>query len=258
MLGPVSSADAGETITDRPNRRVVLLAVRDDITVTWYRIGPGEEGPDPHVHHHHTDAFYVLEGELGFRLGPDRERAVMAAGGLVAAPPNVVHTFVNDGEREVEFLNIHTPDGGFGDFMRARRDGDEEATFDTAATPADGGRPLGDAILSGPGEGERLERANRVALLKVALPEISLFEFTVEGPLGGPAPHDHDDQVDNFYVLEGELAVTVGETEHRAGPGTMASVPRRTTHAFSHEGAGTVRFLNIHAPDAGFADFMRG
>ena len=38
----------------------------------------------------------------------------------------------------------------------------------------------------------------------------------------------------------------------------MASIPRGVTHAFSHRGDGTARFLNIHAPDAGFADFMRG
>jgi quercetin dioxygenase-like cupin family protein len=235
-----------------------LLAVREDITFTWYRIGPGEEGPEPHVHRRHTDAFYVIDGELGFRLGPDRERVTMAAGGLVAAPPNVVHTFVNDGESEVEFLNIHTPDGGFGDFMRARRDGDERATFDTKAPPPDGGRPLADAIVSGPGEGERLVRANRVALLKAALEEISFFEFEVDGALGGPDPHHHDDQVDSFYVLDGELEVTVEETKHRAGPGTLASIPRGVTHAFAHRGPGVARFLNVHAPDAGFADFMRG
>jgi quercetin dioxygenase-like cupin family protein len=248
----------GETITDREGRRAVMLAARDDITITWYRIGAGEEGPDPHVHHQHTDAFYVLDGELGFRLGPDRERVRVGAGGLVAAPPNVVHTFVNDGDDDVEFLNLHTPDGGFAAFMRARRDGDASATFDTAAAPADGGLPLSEAIVSMPGEGERLARGNRVALLKAALPEISLFEFEVEGPLGGPGPHHHDDQVDNFYVLEGELEVLAGEVTYRAGPGTLASVPRGLTHAFSHTGSGRARFLNIHAPDAGFADFMRG
>jgi quercetin dioxygenase-like cupin family protein len=254
----LSSAADGETITDREQRRVVMLASHHDITVTWYRIGPGEEGPEPHVHHLHTDAFYVLEGELGFRLGPDREPVSTGAGGLVAAPPNVVHTFVNDGNAEVEFLNIHTPDGGFGAFMRARRDGDEEATFDTAEPPPDGGRPLSEAIVCGPGEGERLERANRVALLKAALPEMSFFEFTVEGPLGGPAPHHHDDQVDNFYVLSGELEILAGEVTHRAGPGAFASIPRGVTHAFAHRSEDVARFLNVHAPDAGFANFIRG
>jgi quercetin dioxygenase-like cupin family protein len=182
----------------------------------------------------------------------------MGAGGLVAAPPNLIHTFVNDGDGEVEFLNLHTPDGGFAAFMRARRDGDESATFDTAAPPADGGLPLSEAIVSGPGEGEPLERGNRVALLKAALPEISFFEFTVDGPLGGPGLHDHDDQVDSFYVLEGALEVTAGEETHRAEPGTLASIPRGVTHAFAHPDGGSVRFLNVHAPDAGFADFMRG
>ena len=142
--------------------------------------------------------------------------------------------------------------------MRARRDGDEAATFDTAEPPPGGGRPLVDAIVSGPGEGESLVRGNRTALLKAALPELSLFEFEVEGELGGPPPHHHDEQTDNFYVLDGELNVLVDEATRRAGPGTLASIPRGTTHTFSHSGAGTVRFLNLHAPDAGFADFLRG
>ncbi len=258
MSDHLTTPATGETITDRENRRVVLLAVREDITVTWFRIGPGEKGPDPHIHHDHTDAFYVIDGELGFRLGPDREPVHTGSGGLVAAPPNVVHAFINDGDAPVEFLNFHTPDGGFGDFMRGRRDGDESATFDTADPPPDGGRPLSEAIVSGPGEGERLERANRVALLKAALPELSFFEFEVDGPLGGPPPHSHDDQVDNFYVLDGALHVTVGDAEHRAEPGTLASIPRGVTHAFAHRGDGVARFLNIHAPDAGFADFLRG
>jgi len=41
----------GEMITDRENREVALIAVRDDITMARSRYGPGERGPDPHVHH---------------------------------------------------------------------------------------------------------------------------------------------------------------------------------------------------------------
>jgi mannose-6-phosphate isomerase-like protein (cupin superfamily) len=58
LVGP----GEGEMITDRDNREVALIAVRDDITMTRSHYGPGERGPDPHVHHEHTDSFYVLEG----------------------------------------------------------------------------------------------------------------------------------------------------------------------------------------------------
>jgi quercetin dioxygenase-like cupin family protein len=249
---------AGETITSSDRREAALLAVRDEITITSYRLAGGESGPEPHVHREHTDAFYVLEGELGFLLGPEREPIRVAAGGLVAVPPGVVHTFVNEGEEEVAFLNLHAPDGGFAAYMRARRDGDESASFDSERPPDDGGRPRHEALVSHRGEGERLRARKRLALLKCAMPSLCVIEFELEGELAGPDPHDHDDHVDSFYVLEGELSLLAGESEVRAAPGTLASVPRHVRHAFSHPWPGRARFLNLHAPEAGFAEFLRG
>src|SRR5215211_5050214 len=49
----------GETITDKEHRHVAILAERDELTITRSRYGPGERGPDPHVHRDHTDAFYT-------------------------------------------------------------------------------------------------------------------------------------------------------------------------------------------------------
>jgi uncharacterized cupin superfamily protein len=85
-----------EAITEHDRREIVLLAAHDDITVTWSRYAPGGPGPDLHVHREHTDAFYVLEGELTFAVGPQAERTSVAAGGFVAVPP----------------------DGGFADLLR--------------------------------------------------------------------------------------------------------------------------------------------
>jgi mannose-6-phosphate isomerase-like protein (cupin superfamily) len=248
---------AGEAITSSERREATILAALGEITITWYRLGPGERGPDPHVHHEHSDAFYVLDGELSFVLGPRQESVSVGAGGLVAAPPGFVHTFVNESGEEVRFLNIHAPDGGFAAYMRGRRDGDREATFDTFEPPADGGLPMSGGVVSGPGEGERLVRGNRVALLKCAIPDLFLAEFEVDGHLGGPDPHAHKAQVDSFYVLEGELELTVDGTRHVAGPETLASVPPGTLHAFAHAAPGRVRFLNLHTPDDGFGDHMR-
>jgi mannose-6-phosphate isomerase-like protein (cupin superfamily) len=248
---------AGETITDRDGREVVLLAAREQISIHWYRLAPGEEGPEPHVHHRHTDSFYVLEGELGFLLGPDREQVRIGAGGLVAAPPNVVHTFVNSSDSEVRFLNIHAPDGAFAAYMRGRRDGDPSASFDTADPPDDGGLPLSEAVVAGPGDEQRLTRENRTALLKGVLPDLCVAEFDYEGPVGGPALHQHEAQVDCFYVLDGELEMTIEDSKHVAGPETLASVPPGVRHTFAHRGDGRMRVLNIHAPDGGFGEFLR-
>jgi mannose-6-phosphate isomerase-like protein (cupin superfamily) len=246
----------GETITDREGRQVVLLAARELISIHWYRLAPGEEGPEPHVHHRHVDSFYVLDGELGFLLGPDREHVSVGAGGLVAAPPNFVHTFVNSSDAEVRFLNIHTPGGGFAGYMRGRRDGNERATFDTADPPEDGGLPLSEAIVSA--DGDRFERGdNQVVWVKGVLPEICVAEFELEGPFEGPPLHSHDGQVDSFYVLEGELELTIEDDPHVAGPETLASIPPGVRHTFNRPGSGRTRVLNIHAPNGGFGEFLR-
>lgn len=246
----------GETITEKERRDVVLLAERHDITITWSRYAPGEPGPDLHVHREHTDAFYVLEGELTFPVGPGGERIRVPAGGFVAVPPNVVHTFVNEGTADACWLNFHAPDTEFAAYLRAARDG-ADAAFDSFDPPADGGLPAAEAIVTGPGDGERLLTGNRVVVLKGVMPDLCVAEWAFDGPFDGPDLHHHDRQVDSFYVLEGELAVTVDRSVHTAGPDTLVSVPRGVRHTFAHSGAEKARVLNVHAPDGGFADFLR-
>ena len=87
----------GETIVDKPKRTVRMLFSHELLDVTWSRHEAGERGAEPHVHREHTDSFYVLEGELTFRIGPDLERVTAPAGTFVAVPPNVIHGFDNDG-----------------------------------------------------------------------------------------------------------------------------------------------------------------
>lgn len=254
--GIVVAPGDGETITALQRRDVTLLTDLEEISITWSRYAAGEVGPDPHVHREHTDAWYVLEGDLTFALGPGAERTRVGPGSFVAVPPNLIHSFANEGDREARFLNFHTPDGGFAAYMRGRRDG-LDTTFDSFDPPADGGLGAGDAVISGPGEGERLVSGNRTLLLKGPLVDLCFAEFTIQGQFDGPGLHRHDAEVDSFYVLEGELELTVEDSIRPAVPGTLASVPRGVRHTFAHGGAGGVRFLNVHAPDAGFAAFLR-
>jgi quercetin dioxygenase-like cupin family protein len=95
-----------------------------------------------------------------------------------------------------------------------------------------------------------------VALVKGALPHLSVFEFTIEGPFDGPDPHAHADETDCFYVLEGELDFQVDGRAFRGGPGTFVAAPPGVMHSFGKSDAGTARFLNIHAP-GGFECFLR-
>jgi len=189
----------GETITASERRAVVILAHREDLTLTWSRYAPGEQGPGPHVHREHTDAFYVLEGELTFGVGTGgAERIPLGAGGFVAVPPNVTHTFANEGRAEARWLNLHAPDKGFAGFLRNARDG-LDAGFDSFDPPADGGLPATEATVSQPGEGERRESGGHVALVKCVLPELRVAEWVLDGP----GPHDRD-PAGTCFVLDGE------------------------------------------------------
>src|SRR5712691_6419053 len=98
------SPGEGETISDRAERNVVILCDHELVDVTWTRYEAGEPGPDPHIHKRHADAWYVLEGELTFGLGPGGEELVRApAGTLVLVPAGVIHTFRNEGPRAARF-----------------------------------------------------------------------------------------------------------------------------------------------------------
>jgi mannose-6-phosphate isomerase-like protein (cupin superfamily) len=117
---------------------------------------------------------------------------------------------------------------------------------------------VSEGVLNGPGEGETLRnaRGNRTTVVKAALPHVTVFEFTIEGPFDGPDPHTHDNETDSFYILEGELDVYIGGVWTVAGPGTMMAAPPGVEHGFTKREPGTVRFLNIHAP-GGFEEEMR-
>ena len=59
--------------------------------------------------------FYVLDGTLTVRLGDRTIEAV--PGSFVCVPPGVVHTFRNDSDGPVRFLNFNPP-AGWENYMR--------------------------------------------------------------------------------------------------------------------------------------------
>jgi uncharacterized cupin superfamily protein len=64
-----------------------LLAAFDDLMVSEYTLEPGTEPGEPHYHANHTDAFYVLEGELEFRIRGTRSARAPARSWLPRAAP---------------------------------------------------------------------------------------------------------------------------------------------------------------------------
>src|SRR5918997_853004 len=148
MSEPVVIAPGGgEVVGDSPDRRVEILSEHEALHATWSRFGPGREGADLHVHRRHTDLFYVLDGELTVRLGPDGEEVAVPAGTLARVPPLVVHGFRNGSDADVRYLNLHAPGRGFADYMRSIRDGDP-ISYDQEPPPETGTRPATDAVIT--------------------------------------------------------------------------------------------------------------
>lgn len=71
--------------------------------------------------------------------------------------------------------------------------------------------------------------------------------------------HVHRRHTDLFYVLEGALTVGVGAAgEPEVAPaGTLVRVPPLVVHGFRNGSDSELRYLNLHVPGRGFADYLR-
>ena len=242
----------GEVVADRPEKTLRILGELDELILTWFRYAAGEDGPEQHVHHHHTDAFYVLEGEFELTLGAEREVVTALPGIFAAAPPNTLHTFRNASTEPVVFLNLHVPSSRFGDHIRGLID-----DFDQHDPPPDGGRPFADAVFTRPDEAETLESAVSTHRVLCDLPQLTAIDMTFQPEFEGVDPHSHADHADAFYVLEGEVEFLVGDEPRVAGPGTFVAAPPNAVHGFRPAELEPIRCLNLHAPPAGFLQRLR-
>jgi mannose-6-phosphate isomerase-like protein (cupin superfamily) len=165
-----------------------------------------------------------------------------------------VHGFNNRGPGGVRYLNIHAPDGGFIEYIRRITGDGVRVDWDSY----DVDEPYGpaDAIVADPDGGERLPRGDRENTIRAETTEISLFELAFDERWEGVDPHSHDEHVDSFFLLDGEVEFLLGDETVRVGAGSYVAAPPGTTHGFRP--IGPARLLNIHAPDAGFADRARG
>jgi len=67
-------------------------------------------------------------------------------------------------------------------------------------------------------------------------------------PGGGPPLHRHSREEEGFYILEGELTVTVDGRREVLTAGMFANLPVGSAHMFRNEGTKTVRMLLTIAP----------
>ena len=208
---------------------------------------PGVAEPPPHIHRHHADLFYVLDGDLGFRLGD--EEHVLQKGGVIFAPPELVHCYHSDeNQGPSRFLNVHAPGMNFADRLRGK-----QFDFDQHEPGPDGGLPASEGILLHAGEGEKIELGPSArGTIKVGgddgIGSLTVVEFELDPGSPGPPPHTHAQMLDSFYVLEGTLTVRLGDDLHEAPADSFAYAPPGVVHTVSNPSEEPVRFLGITAP----------
>jgi mannose-6-phosphate isomerase-like protein (cupin superfamily) len=85
------------------------------------------------------------------------------------------------------------------------------------------------------GEWEGATRNARVSVIANEIDEVG----------SGPAPHEHD-YAEIFVVIEGNVRFTVGEATIHASTGHVIVAPPGIPHAFTNEGPGPLRMLDVH------------
>ncbi len=89
-----------------------FLATGDETNgryAAWEAVVPPGGGPPPHVHSREEEGFYVLEGELTFRVGG--EKIVATAGTFANTPVGTPHSFKNESDRLARVLISVAPAG---------------------------------------------------------------------------------------------------------------------------------------------------
>lgn len=75
----------------------------------------------------------------------------------------------------------------------------------------------------------------------------ALWEALVP-PGGGPPPHVHSREEEGFYILEGEITLTIDGKRLVASAGMFANMPVGTPHSFKNESDKPARMLISVAP----------
>ncbi len=236
-------AAEGEIVLDGPGRTIRALCEHELIDVTWSRYAAGERGPEPHIHRRHVDAFFVIEGELEFDVGPELAAVRAPAGTFVLVPPLVVHTFANKSTAAATWLNFHAPSTGFLAYVR----GDIDA-FDSVDAPAIGQLGTADGVVvSATGDdGELLKRESHGLRVVGDTPQLAAVELSLQP--GFAKEHSRADEVTSFFVLDGAVELAVGGEVAHAGPGAWLCMPPGGSHTLRNLGPNSVRLLTIRAP----------
>jgi quercetin dioxygenase-like cupin family protein len=99
-----------------------------------YELGLGKATVDYHVHRTMDETIFVLEGDIEFRVGPDR--FTRPAGSVAFVPKGVHHGFANHGPARARVLLLFSPAGNQAEYFRGLVKLFAAPTLDTAALKA--------------------------------------------------------------------------------------------------------------------------
>src|SRR5256885_356182 len=91
--------------------------------------------------------------------------------------------------------------------------------------------PGGEPVIARASDAERFERENRFVTIRFELPQLSLVEIEFDSSFEVP-PHEHDDQVDSFLVVDGSVEFVRGDETVVLEPGDFVAAPQGLRHGF--------------------------
>ncbi|MFN8533190.1 MAG: quercetin 2,3-dioxygenase [Dehalococcoidia bacterium] len=106
------------------------------------------------------------------------------------------------------------------------------------------------ALALGPGEGRSLWHLGALMTFKALSEETGGRFWALEGLADNTMAvplhvHHNDDEI--WYVAEGEITFTAGDTTRTVGPGGFAFIPRGVAHTFQVR-SGTARWFGVGLP----------
>src|SRR3982750_3091050 len=108
------------------------------------------------------------------------------------------------------------------------------------------------------GEGERISFGGVEITFKSPAPgqdSWTVLDYRLPARQFGAVLHYHNELIESFYVLEGQIWFRVGEEEITLGPGGFALVPPGTPHSFANHTDAPARML-AHASSSDHKRFL--
>jgi quercetin dioxygenase-like cupin family protein len=117
-------------------------------------------------------------------------------------------------------------------------------------------------IILQPGEGKSVRFGTSTCTFKVTGKDthghFGLFEFVMEPGTSGASPHIHKQLTEIFYVIEGEVELSLDRRTVTAVPGAVMLVPENVPHGFSNPGLVRSKLLILFCPADSREQYFEG